>query len=71
VAAYDATWPELLKTHQGKWVAIYQGQLVDEDDDERALVQRMCDRYGYDQPFLVQQVVPTRYPIVDIPADRE
>jgi hypothetical protein len=66
VAAYDAMWPELVKTHLGKFVAFYQGQLVDQDDDEHALLQRMFDRYGYDKPFLVQQVVITRYPIVDI-----
>jgi hypothetical protein len=67
VAAYDALWPELLKTHKGKWVAIYQGQLVDEDDDRQALSVRIHARYGYDEPVLITQVLETRHRVVDIP----
>jgi hypothetical protein len=67
VAAYDALWPELLKTHKGKWVAIHQGQLVDDDDDERALHERVRAKYGYGEPVLVTQVLETRHRIVDIP----
>lgn len=67
VAAYDAMWTELLKTHKGKWVAIYQGQLVDEDDEEHALRERVRARFGPEALVYVQQVLPTRREVVDIP----
>jgi hypothetical protein len=67
VAAYEAMWPELLKTHKGKWVAIHQGQLVDEDDDDHALLNRIWAKYGYDEPILVTQVLETPHRIVEVP----
>jgi hypothetical protein len=67
VAAYDAMWPELVKTHLGKFVAIYQEQLVDEDDDERALRARLRARFGPEKLVYIQQVLPTRREVVDIP----
>ena len=67
VAAYDAMWPELLKTHKGKWVAIYHGQLVDEDDDRSTLSARVRAKYGYDEPVLITEVLETRHRVVDMP----
>jgi hypothetical protein len=67
VAAYDAMWPELLKTHKDKWVAIYQGQLVDQDDNERVLRARIDARFGPEKWVYIQQVLQTRREVVDIP----
>jgi hypothetical protein len=39
--------PELLRTHEGKYVAIHDGKVVDTDDDDIALVDRVHDRVGY------------------------
>lgn len=40
MVAYEAMHDELLATHAGDYVAIYQGQLVDMDKDEEALLER-------------------------------
>jgi hypothetical protein len=39
--------PELLLTHKGKYVGIHEGKVVDTDDNDIALVDRMHDRVGY------------------------
>lgn len=33
--------PELLRTHKGLYVAIHNGQVVDSDEDQRALAKRV------------------------------
>jgi hypothetical protein len=57
-AAFERLKPELLKTHPGKWVAIVDGELVDSDDDEDALVQRVYAKYGY-RTIFVEEVRET------------
>lgn len=57
-AVFERLRPELLKTHAGKWVAIVDGELVDSDDDEEALVQRVYAQYGY-RTMLVEEVRET------------
>jgi hypothetical protein len=37
----------LLLTHQGKFVAVHEGQVIDSDSDDIALVQRVHARVGY------------------------
>lgn len=60
--------PELLKTHAGQFVAIYQERLVDADPDRAALVQRTRDQ-GY-RPVYIQKV--TLEPrIVELPSPEE
>lgn len=39
--------PELLKTHRDQWVAVHNGQVVDGDADDVALVQRVIAKIGY------------------------
>ena len=39
--AFAALLPELLRTRPGLFVAVYQGQVIDEDEDEFALARRM------------------------------
>ena len=58
VEAYDAIWQDLLKTHEGKFVAIHNGEVVDCDDDEKALIRRVLGKY---KPLYIEQVLKTRY----------
>lgn len=38
---------ELLeKGYKGKWVAVYQGKVVDSDADRKALIRRVFAKYG-------------------------
>ena len=39
--------PQLLSTHQGQYVAVHEGQVVDSDADDIALIQRVHARVGY------------------------
>jgi hypothetical protein len=61
--------PQLLETHRGQYVAIHDGQVVDADADDIALVQRVHARVGY-VPIHVGLVV-TPLPVVRIPHYRE
>jgi hypothetical protein len=58
VAAYDAMWKDLLKTHEGEFVAIHNGEVVDCDNNEKALIRRVLGKY---KPVYVEQVLKTRY----------
>lgn len=58
IAAFERIKPELLKTHKGKQVAILNGQLVDSDEDKRALAKRVYAKYGY-RPILMIEVRET------------
>ncbi len=58
IAAFERIKPELLKTHKGKQVAILNGQLVDSDEDKRALARRVYSKYGY-RPILMVEVRET------------
>jgi hypothetical protein len=57
-AAFQGMLPELLKTHNGKWVAIFHGELVDSDDKEGELIWRGEQKLG-EEPFFVDQVLET------------
>ncbi len=67
IAAYDTMWPELLKTHKGKWVAVHGGEIVDIDRNREALIERIYTKFSRRTPIYVEMVVDTRYRIVDIP----
>lgn len=43
--AYQALHPYLLEKFRGRHVAIFEGELVDYDDDSVALYQRMRQKY--------------------------
>ncbi len=45
MAAYIALHPELKEKYFGKYVAIYHGALIDLDDDESALFERINEKY--------------------------
>jgi len=57
--------PELLGTHQGQYVAIHDGQVVDSDPDDVALILRVQSKVGY-VPIHVGLVTDPR-PVVRIP----
>ena len=56
IAAYEQMKPELLKTHKGQFVAILNGELVDSDDNQSALANRVYDKHGY-RTMLIRKVV--------------
>ena len=55
--AFQSMHAELLAKHLAEYVAIYQGQLVDYDVDQSALVTRIDTQYP-DVPVLIKQVLP-------------
>lgn len=56
-AAYEAMHAELMAEHRGDYVAIYQGELVDYDQDETSLLRRLEEIYP-DQVVLMKKVRP-------------
>ena len=61
--------PQLLATHRGQYVAIHDGQVVDQDADDIALIQRVLARIGY-VPIHVGLVTDS-LPVVRLPHYRE
>jgi hypothetical protein len=61
--------PQLLATHRGQYVAIHDGQVVDQGTDDIALIQRVHARIGY-VPIHVG-LVTHPLPVVRIPHYRE
>lgn len=53
--AFERLKPELLQTHRGQWVAIYQGKVVEAGQDRSQVLDSVYDRLGY-VPVYVQQV---------------
>lgn len=66
--AFQRLLPELLKTHRNRFVAFYQGRLVDADPDRVALVQRTRTQ-GY-RPVYIQKVTPEPR-VVELPSPEE
>jgi hypothetical protein len=65
--AFLAMHPQLMEKYEGKWVAVYDGQIVDVDDDGGELYDRVLDKYGDDTPIYFQRVVKEVIPIVKVP----
>ena len=55
----------LSQGYEGKWVAVYQGKVVDVDEDCGALVRRVREKFGY-VPVYIQKVQPEGMPIYKI-----
>lgn len=51
-AAFQRMLPELLKTHKGKWVAVYKGQVVDSAENVGDLAVRVYARLGYQEIYM-------------------
>ena len=58
--------PELLKTQRDKWVAIYHGEIVDQADTSRELVDRVYGKYGYRAIYMDQVTEPRVYRIPSV-----
>lgn len=48
-------YPELLQHYEEQYVAIYQGQVIDHDQDKVTLALRVYQTHGY-QPIFVHYV---------------
>ncbi len=66
-AAFIAMHPQLLEKYEGKWVAVYGGQVIDVDDDGGVLYDRVLDQYGDDTPIYFQEIVKEVIPTFTIP----
>ena len=55
--AFEAMKDDLLLNEElkGKFVAVFKGEIVDFDKDERKLVKRIFEKYGY-APVYIQKV---------------
>ena len=62
--AFEAMRPELLKNHLGRFVAVFHGQVVDNDSDQFKLHDRIRSKYG-DQIVLIEQVTE-EWPVVGV-----
>jgi hypothetical protein len=67
--AFRRLLPQLLATHAGKYVAIHEGQVIDTDTDDIALIRRVHARIGY-VPIHVALVTAKQTP-VHVPHYRE
>lgn len=68
-AAFLKLLPSLLTTQRGKYVAVYEGQVVDSGDDEIALALRAYDQIGY-VPIFVGLVTDDPRPVMRMPSPR-
>ena len=59
--AFWSQYPELLKQYVGQYVAVYQGKMIDHDEDKRRLIQRVYENLGY-VPVYIQRVSPEGRP---------
>lgn len=55
----------LAKGYEGKWVAVYQGRVVDSDEEVEILLKRVREKFGY-VPVYIQQVLPKGMPVYKI-----
>ncbi len=53
---FRARHAELLQTYEGRYIAMHQGQVVDDDKDQLALLTRIEAQYP-DTPVLITRVV--------------
>jgi len=54
--AYEAQHSQLLEEYAGQYIAMYQGEVVDHDEDSGGLWQRVRKRYGK-EPVLITPVL--------------
>jgi hypothetical protein len=67
VETFEDKRPQLLEKYEGQYVAFYQGEVIDADDDDKALFLRVCEKYGWDTPIYFQWVLREGIPIVNVP----
>ena len=62
---FERLKPELLRTHQGQWVAIHQGEVVEAGQDRSQVLDSVYDRFGYVPAYV--QLVDERPRIYKLP----
>ena len=67
--AYEKLEPYLLTIHRGQYVALFQGQVVDTDQEEESLLARLMRNYP-DEVVLVRQVTGQPSSELHFPARR-
>lgn len=65
IKAFVRLHPTLLAEIPGEYAAIYQGELVDHDADQLALLARIEEKYS-DIPVLIRQVTPLAEPEIRV-----
>ena len=55
-AAFLRLKDQLIRTHHGQFVAILNGEVIDADEDDRALTRRVYAKHGY-IPIYIDRVV--------------
>jgi len=60
---------QLLDKYEGQYVAVYQGRIVDHDDDKIRLGLRVYQQFGY-QPIYVQLVSRQGLPVKQLVSPR-
>ena len=69
IAAYRAMHPQLRETHLGQHVAVFQGQLVDSDQEFLALFLRIQERYP-DEVVVMREVRSEADPVYRVLSPR-
>jgi hypothetical protein len=70
IEAFDRLLPELLKTHAGQYVAVYQGRVIAAGPDQLEVVKRSHAKFGR-VPILVRLVTDQPPPLIRVPSFRE
>lgn len=69
VEAYKALHPQLVKSYLGKFVALFQGKLIDHDEDVVVLSQRINEKLP-DEVVLIRRVEPEAERILNMRSPR-
>ena len=69
VAAFEQLRPSLLKQYAGKYVAIYQGEVVASGDEKLALLDQVRERFGHAVCY-IEKVTPESPRTVRMPSVR-
>ena len=67
--AFESMRESLQKDYAGRFVAVYQGRVLDSDKDKRALGKRVFAKYGR-APIYFQEVGPDPVPAVRVRTPR-
>jgi len=67
--AFFLMLPELLKTHRGKWVAVYNEQVVEIGDTRRNVLLRFRDRFPHAEVYI--QLVDEEFPVAKMRSPRK
>jgi metal-responsive CopG/Arc/MetJ family transcriptional regulator len=67
--AFEAQHERLSREYVGEHIAMYQGQVVDHDEDGVALHRRIRERFG-NQPVLITPVLPEPVQVITVRSPR-